>query len=184
MAYTTPSTQPTGTLITSTMYKAHLVDNIKFLHGPPTVKVSAPAGSSLASVGGTTWEEVSFTVEDWDTNNMWSSTAPTKVFCRTAGKYLITASGGFTESSTAGDARGTGVRVNSTAGEPAKGLASMYEGDLLTGAAMRVPFTVSGMVSLTTGQFVQMVFFQNSGVALKLSTSHRQPVLSMIWMSS
>lgn len=179
MAYTTPSTQPTGTLITSTMYKAHLVDNIKFLHGPPTVRVARDAAYAIPA---SAWEEIPFDTEDWDSNLMWSSTAATKVFCRTAGKFSWACNGGFA-SSTVGVFRGIALRKNSTSGDPTEG-GFVDNDDFPSGAAART-YACSGMVSLTTGQYVQLVMFQDTGGTLNSSTlAHNQPRLSMFWVSS
>jgi hypothetical protein len=176
MAWTTPSTQPTGTMITSTHYKTHIIDNLKYLHGPPTVRVSRDA---LLSVTQSTWFDVTFDVEDWDTNSMWSSTAGTKVFCRTAGKYLVNASGGIT-TSTGGTIRGIGIRKNSTTGTP-EFSATQTEpanGKVSTPA-------ISHLISLTTGQYIQFVLFHDHSGTLNTSTAaDAQPRLSMIWMSS
>lgn len=178
MAYTTPSTQPTGTLITSTMYKAHLVDNIKFLHGQPTARVSRDA---VQAIPNNTWTAITFDTEDWDSNTMWSSTADEKVFARTAGKYLVNFHAGYA-GSTAGNYRSIGINKNSTTGPPSEVIVTAGF-DFVTGSG--VDLGCSEIVSLTTGQFVCGMLLHNIGVNLNTSTaSGSQPRLSMLWVSS
>lgn len=177
MAYTTPSTQPTGTLITSTHYKAHLIDNIKFLHGPPTVRVRRAAAQSIASGS---WEEISFDTEDWDTDTMWSSTAATKLFARTAGKYQIAVRGTFA-ASTAGRTRAIGARKNSTSSTPDIAV-HVHDYDIPSGS---LPVqSAADMVSLTTGQYVQVCMVHDVGVNHNTDTNYGGVVASLLWVSS
>lgn len=179
MAYTTPSTQPTGTLITSTMYAAHIINNIKFLHGPPTARAHRDAAQSITSGA---WNPIQFDTEEWDTNTIWSSTSNTKFFCRAAGKYLVMVFGGFANSS-AGSLRGVAIQKNTTATGSGHEAAALFATTALTAVNPRLH--ASMLVALTTGQFVRMEMFQDSGAGLNTSTDDTvKPRLSMIWMSS
>lgn len=179
MAYVTPTTRASGYKVPASVWNSDVVENVKFLHGPPTARLQRDAAQSLASG---TWEEISFDTEVWDTDTMWSSTAATKVFARTAGKFLVNV-GGFFASSTAGAYRGIGVRKNSTSGNP-------DEVSIFTSLDPQAGFgdgmlACSGIVSLTTGQYVQMVMLQNTGAGLNTSTvASVQPRLSILWVSS
>lgn len=179
MAYTAPSTKATGTLITSTMYKAHLIDNIKFLHGPPTVRVSRDAAQSLPN---NTYDTIQWDVEDWDTNGIWSSTNNDQLFVRTAGKYTAQLSVGFA-ASTGGTIRGVAIVKNSTALVGTnEAFHQLIRNDQLTGIQI---VSVSGTFSMTTSDYLTGQAFQDSGGSLNTSTSQSdEPRLSMLWVSS
>jgi hypothetical protein len=180
VAYSSPSTRTAGDIVTAAIWNQDVVANVEFLAQPPSVRVSRDATLALASG---TWEEVAFDTENWDTNTMWSSTAATKVFCKTTGKFLVCVSGAH-QNSTVGGSRGIGIRKNSTTGNPTEG-ASVYEHDMLNGTVGARTMSVTQLVALTTGQYVQLVMFQDTGSSLNASTSEPyQPRLSMIWMSS
>lgn len=175
MAYTTPSTWVSGNVLTAAQLNEQVRDNIKFLHGPPTAQIGRTAAFSVASGA---WEEVQFDTEVWDTNTMWSSTANTKVFCRTAGKYLVTFTGALA-SSTAGTHRGIGIRFNSTSGDPQYGAPQSQE----AANSFRWSGAVTQIVPMTTGQYIQGVFFHNTGAGLDTDTTFT-PKLSILWVSS
>jgi hypothetical protein len=172
MPYVAPSTLATGTLVTSTHWAIH-VNNQKFLHGPPTVQLTRAAAQNIPD---TAWTGVSWDTEVWDTNTMWSSTAPTKVYARTAGKFLVTQIGSFA-ATTGGAFRALGIRVNTTSGDPRD---AHISNETQSQAWVKC---LTSMVSLTTGQFIEAVQIQNSGAGLNTDTTF-DPRLSMIWMSS
>ena len=179
MAYANPSTFVAGAVLTAAQQNV-LAANDRFFHGPPTVRVVNSTGYDIPASG--LWEEIPFNSESWDSNTMFSSTANTKVFCRTAGKFLVSCHAGF-NGSTVGDTRGVGVRNNSTSGNP--DFAAGYEGDLAIGAPQRLPFSASDIIALTTGQYLQLVMLHNVGAALGTSTiQERRPTMSMLWVSS
>lgn len=175
MAYVSPSTFVAGNVLTAAQMNV-LAANDRFFHGRPTVRVRRDAVLAIPTAA---FEEVAFDTEDWDSNTMWSSTAATKVFARTAGKYMVSV-GGLLALSTGGDDRIIGVRKNSTSGDPEFGLSASVDEPV----SVRRGGQVSGMISLTTGQYVQLVYFHNVGSDLNTSTDNFQPTLSMIWMSS
>jgi hypothetical protein len=175
MAYANPSTFVAAQVLTAAQMNV-LANNDRFLHGPPTVRVNRDAVQSIAQ---SAFEEVSFDTEDWDTDTMRSSTDPTKVFARTAGKYLVSV-GGLLAASTGGDDRIIGVRKNSTSGDPELGLSASVDEPV----SVRRGGQVSGMIALTTGQYVQLVYFHNHSAGINTSTDNFKPTLSMIWMSS
>lgn len=177
MAWTTPSTWVAGNVLTAAQLNQQLRDNTKFLHGPPMVKVSRDAALTIAA---SAWEEITFDTEAKDTNTMWSSTAATKVFAQTAGDYLVIGHGGLA-ASTVGVVRAIGIRHNSTSGAPVA--RSGFIGDLPT--SFTPDLHISDIITMTTGQYVQLVFFQDSGGTLAITTAaDTQPKLRMIWVSS
>jgi hypothetical protein len=179
MAWTTPSTQPTGTMITSTHYKAHIIDNIKFLHGPPTARVRATTNAGLTSGA---WTSVNFNTEDWDNNSIFSSTSNRKLICRTAGKYLVEFSAGFNASS-AGQLRGIAIQKNTTTAGSGHEVKSLFNSTAVGNTGM--VFSCSQLIALSTGQFIRGEMIHDTGAATEWSTSAgTQPTLSMIWMSS
>lgn len=176
MAWTNPSTRASGYVVTAANWNQDVVANTEFLARPPSVRVRRAAALAIVENG---WEEVTFDTESWDTDTMWSSTAATKVFARTAGKYLVCVTGGV-DASTGGTGRGIGVRLNSTSGNPE----FACTGRESPGGAFSAWPAASGMVSLTTGQYVQLVIYQDHSTTLNTNTADGKPTLSMIWMSS
>lgn len=176
MAYTTPSTQPTGTLITSTMYSAHIINNIKFLHGPPTAQVRRLASQTIS---GSAWTAISWSSKEWDTNSMFASTG-TKITCKTAGKYLATFQHAFMNSAQTGSLY-MAISKNTT-GNVDPGIGKLT----LTKEANGDCFgTVSGLFSLTTGQFLEGKIWSNgSSNLLKSATGANGPKFAMLWVSS
>lgn len=177
MPYQNPSTFVAGNVLTAAQMNV-LANNDRFLHGPPTVRVSRDAAQSIPN---NTWTSITFDVEDWDSNSMWSSTANERVFGGIAGKYLVTFHSGFA-ASTAGNYRSVGINKNSTTGPPSE--ATNTAGfDFVTGSG--VDLSVSVLVSLTSTQFVSGMVLHNVGVNLNTSTgAGAQPRLSMLWVSS
>lgn len=176
MAYTTPSTWVAGAVLTAAQLNTQLRDNVRFLHGPPTARVQGITDSTFANGA---YTATIFSQEDWDSDNMWSSTANTKLICRTAGKYQVHAGVSFF-GSTGGTIRGVGIRKNSTTGSPTDGI-HFHRHDMIAGTQ---EVTISNLVSLTTGQFIQIVGFQDSGGNLGSSGTGGMPFCSMLWVSS
>lgn len=176
MAWTNPSTAVSGEVLTAAVWNSDVRDNVKFLARPPSVRVERDATQSLDN---STWTEISFDVEAWDTDTMWSSTAATKVFAKTAGKYLVTGIGSFA-ASTAGSNRAFGFRKNTTSGGPSEG--SMLINPPETGAGANYRICVTNLITLTTGQYLQFVGFQDSGSGL--NTIANETIFSMLWVSS
>lgn len=176
MAYVTPTTRAAGYKVPASVWNQDVVENVKFLHGPPTCRVSRTNALAIVENG---WEEVSFDTEDWDSAAMFSSTAPTKIFCRAAGKHWIAATGGLA-ASTGGTGRGIGVRFNSTAGNPE----FACTGRESPGGAFSAWPAVSGMINMTTGQYVQLVIYQDHSTTLNTDTNDGKPRLHVLWVSS
>ncbi len=177
MAYASPSTLPTGTLVTSTMW-AQLVNNDKFFHAPPNVRVTRLASQTVTV---SAYTAIAWSSKNWDNNSMFASTG-TKLTCKTAGKFLVTANV-IMQSSTTGTVRNIGIRKNSTGtGNPDQGTAGEK---VNTATARAASLCISNLVSLTTGQFIEIaVFSDGSSNGLKTSTGVGSPYCSMLWVSS
>lgn len=100
MAYTAPTTQITGHVVTSTEWNTDLVDNIKWL---ATDKPMVRATSSTQSLSGSTWTAVACDGETFDNSTAHdNSTNNTRITIPVTGKYLlggnatVTQSGGST----------------------------------------------------------------------------------------
>lgn len=177
MAYVAPSTFVAGEVLTAAQQNV-LANNDRFFHGPPTVRVRATTNSTHAS---DVWTSVPFNTEDWDTDDMFSSTSNRKLICRTAGKYLVNATVRF-EPSTAGTIRFLGIQKNTTTAGSGHEFEAGIGADLL---GTSPGLAASQLVSLSTGQFIRMELFHDAGVGLEASTGDgHEPTISMIWMSS
>lgn len=176
MAFTNPSTWVAGAVLTAAQLNQQVRDNTRFLHGPPIVRVRR---STTQSINNSTWTAISFNTEDWDTDTMWSSTAPTKIICRTAGKYEFSFNGSFA-ASTAGTYRALGLRKNTTSGDPNEGEVTTVE----TANGVEWTAHLANTIALTTGQFVQAVQKHNVGSAHNAQTFAGSLRLAARWVSS
>lgn len=145
---------------------------------PPSARVRRDAAQSVTN---NTWTAITFDVEDWDTDTIWSSTAANKLKVKTAGKYMVN----FTAEmgSSAGSERGVGIFVNTTVLSVA---ADGYLSDIKsTAIGAGQILSVSGPLALTTSDTVSGLMFQNSGSGVNTTTSLLlQPKMSIIWVSS
>lgn len=113
--------------------------------------------SSVQSIPHNVPTDIIFDEARWDTNFHWNSAQPSRLYCKVAGKYLIGASVVFAYNTT-GDRQ---ISINAgTAGVIAQNYAS---------AGVRGS-TVSGVYTLAVNQFIRLTVFQNSGVALYVSS--------------
>lgn len=168
------STQPRGTFITSTMYAA-----MSSWRRPPTVRAVRLATQTISA---SVWTAIAWSSKDWDSNTMFATTG-TKLTCKTAGKFQVNFMAGF-KASTTGTVRGLGLRKNTT------GTGVPGEGDILlpppkTGSIFNLQTSISNIISLTTGQFVEgCIFSDGSGNGLVSSTGTDKPRISMLWVST
>jgi hypothetical protein len=90
VAWTTPRSWSAGETVTSTILNTHVRDNLNAIVSPPYAFVRATTATALNSSG---WTAIAFNTEVADTDNMWVSSAATRMTINTAGLYLIT--GGY-----------------------------------------------------------------------------------------
>lgn len=179
MPWINPSTRAAGYKVTAATWNQDVVENTRFLAKPPSVRLRRVAG--VQSIPDNVWTAISFDTEDWDTDLMWSSTAPTKVFARKAGKYSFDITAVFA-GSTGGVERLAGLRKNSTGtGEPTDGYASQRDS---AGAAIVVAVAVSGSVALSSGQFAEVVMAHDNSTNINTSIARGGSFFSMRWESS
>lgn len=180
MAFTTPSTWVAGAVLTAAQLNQQVRDNMRFLHGPPTVRLRRVGNQAITTA---TETSIQWTNEDYDTDTMWSSTANTKIIFRTAGKYTISANYEM-EGSTVSTNMYIAIRHNSTSG-----------GDYL--AAVRHPFdAVSGALTRLVGcdvtahfaanDFVRVVAYHEHGSNRNVmgTTGSRLSYVTALWVSS
>ena len=92
MAWTTPTTRSTGDLITAAIWNTDLVDDLNYLYGSlPSARVYHNATQTVADV---TTAALALNTERWDNDVIHdTSTNNSRLTCKTAGKYIITATG-------------------------------------------------------------------------------------------
>lgn len=177
IAYANPSTFVAGNVLTAAQQNV-LANNDRFLHGPPTVRLRRAAAQTFTI---SAYDTVQFDTEDWDSNSMWSSTNNDQVFVRTAGKYLATFSGSFSNS-TGGTLRIIAIVKNSTASLVTNEQFQVFASqDMLT---LGPRMSVTGMFSMTTTDYLTAQMFQDAGSITATTAREGQPTFSMLWVSS
>ena len=131
------------------------------LDTPPRAKASR---SSALATANSSWLTVPWTVEDWDTDNMVDvGAAPSRVTCKTAGRYDVRASVSWYPNS-------SGVRI----------VAIARNGQSVVNPDSRVPPASGGWgtshqladeITLNVGDYLEIRVFQTSGGNLNLDTS-------------
>lgn len=169
-----PSTQATGTLITSTMYAA-----LGSWRRPPMAKAHRDAVQNIPTG---TWTAVEFDVEEWDTDGIWSSTASERFNINTAGKYRCEFSAGVGGSSL-GTFRGVQIQVDSTADTAANpGVRNIIAAEI---GPNSFALSVADTFALTSTQFISCLIIQNTGSNLATSTAANvRPRVSVMWQST
>lgn len=92
MAYSTPSSKTTGTLITAAIWNQDVVDNVAFLGNPPACRVyHTGAFPGPATINDNNEAAVAFDSERFDTDSMHSTSSnTTRITFNTAGLYIVT----------------------------------------------------------------------------------------------
>lgn len=180
-----PSTKATGALITAAVWNQDVVANTEFLAKPPSCRVQNSTEQSIPNSG---QRSISWASESWDTDTMWSSTAPTRIDINTAGKYLVTAFvvwGGSTNS-TGGTVREIGLVVDGTTTATPNRATSYVQPPRTTGINVR--HVLSDVLSFTATQFIRLQAFQDSGAALNVNHTTGAGAdiasLTVTWISS
>lgn len=108
----------------------------------PAVKAHREGAQTLTLAN--TWYPISFTVEAFDTDGMWDLSNPTRLTCKTAGKYHI--SGSLYISGATGT-RALGIRRNGTQYETIAGPHTSNDGN----------YNVSTVLDLKVGDYVELI---------------------------
>ena len=98
---------------------------------------------------------ISFNGSRYDTNQIWSAVSPTRLTCKTAGKYSI--GGCFRFDANAAGTRYIEIRLNGSA-----------QIAVLEGTGVTSIFSISSIYSLSVNDYVELSAFHNSGAALNI----------------
>lgn len=104
---------------------------------------------------------VSFDAERWDTDNCWSSAQPTRLVCNTPGWYMITCNIAWAANAT--NQRMISISLNGTIR-----IARDTRGANPNGLTVQ---SVATIWPLTTGDYLEVLVFQDSGGNLDLYSS-------------
>ncbi|MFQ6001193.1 MAG: hypothetical protein ACE5LG_05950 [Anaerolineae bacterium] len=120
--------------------------------------------STDQSIPHATWTEISWDNERFDTDDIWASSPnPTRLTCKTAGKYLIITHGAFYANGT-GD-RYVQVRVNGTT------LIVTNSGPGSASGGRPWGWNLSTLYDLNVNDYVEVRVWQGSGAALSIRSS-------------
>jgi len=100
MPYMTPPTAVPGATLNAADWNTKVRDSIIAAAKPPACKVRRTTSQSIPT---STATAIAFSVEDWDTANMWSVAFPTRLIAPVAGFYSAKFSAAF-------DVNSTGIR--------------------------------------------------------------------------
>lgn len=123
----------------------------------PSARVARTAAQACASGAETL---VSFDAVRWDTDNIWSAATPTRLTCRTPGKYLVTI--GFALASNAAGTRQFGIRNN---GQMVK------LGNQVGDSRDQNYLPVTTIINWSVGDYITAGIWHNAGVSLNTLTS-------------
>lgn len=133
---------------------------------------AAVARNNVQSIPNVAFTAISFDSEIYDDGDMWSPGAPTRLTCKKSGLHQISWSLSFINST---GRRGGHVRING---------AEIAGGGSLTPAGDSVGPNVSFAYPLTTGDYIQLFAFQESGAAQNTAAASApaRPFLSAVWL--
>ncbi len=161
-----PKTWATSDGLGAATLNLEVRDALNFLLNPPTTGLSA-TGQTHNSTGN--WLSIGGYTEDWDTDAMHSTSVNTsRITCVTAGKYLFTGSVAFASNATG--IRGARFLANG---------GTTYEQCGQPAAAGAGAMSISGIIPMTAGQYVELQAYQSSGGNLVADTTR----FSAIWVS-
>jgi hypothetical protein len=142
-----------GNKLTAAQLNSNVRDAVNFLIAPPAVALTQSASQSIPTAAFTalTWD-----TEGVDSDNMHSTTVNTdRITAVTAGWYLVTAAVEFATSATG--ARIVNIKKNGT---------SVLAGNNAGPESFQMPQSVTCLVFLAVGDYVQALAYQASGGSL------------------
>ncbi len=156
MAWTTPTTRVTGTLITASIWNTDMVDDLIYLHDNlPACRVY---NSANQSINNTTLTAVTFNSERFDTDSIHSTVSSTsRLTCQTAGVYYIFGNGVW--ASAPGANSFMCILLNAGTTIAAQGTVNN---------SVQNQTEVSCLYKLAVSDYVEFVVFQSSGGAINL----------------
>ena len=123
------------------------------LPGPDIgARVNRSTSQSIPNVVSTA---ISFNGSRYDTNQIWSAVSPTRLTCKTAGKYSI--GGCFRFDANATGFRYIEIKLNGSA-----------QIAVIEGTGVTSIFSISSIYSLSVNDYVELSAFHNSGAALNI----------------
>lgn len=175
MGYIEAPTLPPGAVPTSTDWNTFVVRNLAYFReitlraDPPACRLRRSTNQSLASGGSGT--VITFDAERYDSDTMWS--AGSRITIVTAGLYTVTG-GALYEANSTGY-RQTAIQLNGT---------TLLAAD--SKLAVTAPGPTAGSVATTyklvPGDYLELLCFQNSGIAINVLTyQSMSPELSAVW---
>ena len=149
--------------------------------GLPLAAAPSPAArvfhNAPQSIPNGVWTPLTFNSERFDTDNMHDPASnPSRLTCRTAGRYLIFAHVVF-DASASGTARQVSLRLNGTgSGSPTPSLGGDQTPAMAYGKA-----TVATAYDLAVGDYVEVVAYHDAGAALNVVvSSNDSPEFGMV----
>lgn len=135
----------------------------------PLVRVGLTLGTNQSFTTGVDGA-VSFTVEYFDSDNMWVVGSPTRLTIPKAGIYLIGFTGKWTSSVNA--QRELWIRLNGTT--------ELDRKSAQNGNAVNHPFTMNYVYYFNVGDYIEFMGLQSSGGALTMLSDSSNPITA--WM--
>lgn len=151
----------------------HVRDNLNFVYAPPRARVYHNAAQAIANGGGV----VAYNSERFD-NDVIHDTATnnSRLTCKTAGAYLIGATGEFAAS--AAGVRELQIRVNGAT------VIDVQRGPN-HGAGLVARLEVTTLYEFAVNDYVEVVAYQDSGGNLNLNSgANYTPEFWMTWMGN
>lgn len=157
--YGTSRTWAAGEKPTAAQFNAELRDWIAALANPPRAGASRTTTQSITNGA---WNLVTFTIEDHDTDGMFTTGAGDRFTCVTPGRYVVCFTAPFTSNT-------TGLRAWAVCKGVTIGLGAFAESIQSVAAAGGHAGSVTGEVVLAAADTVSCQVFQSSGGALNLT---------------
>lgn len=160
-----------GSAVDTSPYSNH------FLANPPACRVTHNTTQSIPSGF---WTALTFNTEFFDTGGLHSTSSnPTRITIVQPGLYLFTMTIGYSSNSTG--RRLFGLRKNGT------GTSGATEGLLQTdpsagGSNGEAYGTITALVKMAAGDYMEAITFQTSGVALNAVVTDGVPLFSTVWV--
>jgi|688.fasta_scaffold243917_2 hypothetical protein len=182
--YNTFTNVSTGDVLTATNFN-NVLTNVNNYRKPPILRVRRAADQSIA---GNVSGAVRFDTKDIDIDDDWGFTPSSNLLTvGTTGAYLLTATVAWTANATG--ARGVGIFTGATV-SGATDAATITAGTRVTGNLVspssnitQTVCTCSTIVSLTAGDKIAVLAYQNSGGALSIQVAGvEQTTFSAAWL--
>ena len=177
MAWTTPRTWVNAETVTHTQLNTHIRDNLDFLHSKDHCSVYDSSDQSIAD---STWANLNFDSEHFDSNTMHSTvTNNARVKCNSDGLYLCVFKVTFATNTTG--TRRVQIRENaagSSAGGTARGV---WNGEGLSSETTIIGG--SRLLRLVDTDYVEIFAYQTSGGALNVTMGSAETWLQLMQLA-